>query len=242
MRSRGDERELQAAERSGTGTRGRPSAGAGRDVPQHKPRDPGHGTPTVHLLTIYVSHPSACLTDHLPHGDGLMAYEFISRLARRGHTVHVAVPRAEITGPLPDCLILHPYQVHAPRPSLAPLATMLHVRRIVRNLARSQMPDIIHQWNPVEPRAECACQRFGRSARLGAFVPDWPHEDVPGPRRRGSHSLARAATAAVLVGPIAFKYGAPQRCSFPRPRRRSDCRLGCAVRTMCASSRMASTL
>jgi len=197
MRSWGDQREL--ATRSVPGAHGRPSPGAARTSSWHEPRDLDHGLPSGRPLTIYVSHPSVCLTDHLPHGDGLIAYEFISRLAGRGHTVHVAAPRVEVAGPLPESLVLHPYQVHAPRPSLAPLATMLHVRRIIRELARLRMPDVIHQWNPVEPGLSVLVSGMGVPLVLGPLEPDWPHEGSPPARRRGPLGLARGATAALVA-------------------------------------------
>ena len=40
-------------------------------------------------LRIFVAHPSEMLTDYLPHGDGLVAFSYLSRLAVRGHELHV---------------------------------------------------------------------------------------------------------------------------------------------------------
>ncbi len=47
-------------------------------------------------LNIFVPHCSDLLTDHLPHGDGLIAHGFITSLARRGHRLHVAAQRVEL--------------------------------------------------------------------------------------------------------------------------------------------------
>ena len=41
-------------------------------------------------LNIFISHPSDFLTDNKLHGDGLLAFEIINRLANRGHNIHVA--------------------------------------------------------------------------------------------------------------------------------------------------------
>src|SRR5262249_38715745 len=38
---------------------------------------------TKRSLTIFIPHPSALLTDHLPHGDGLTAFGFLDHLAKR---------------------------------------------------------------------------------------------------------------------------------------------------------------
>ena len=53
-------------------------------------------------LTIFVMHASDMLTDYLPHGDGLIAWNFIRGLAMRGHEIHVAVTRVEPPDPRRD--------------------------------------------------------------------------------------------------------------------------------------------
>ena len=58
-------------------------------------------------LRIFVAHPSALLTDHISNGDGLVAFGFISRLAARGHEVHVAAQRVDLRGSLPPSLFIH---------------------------------------------------------------------------------------------------------------------------------------
>src|ERR1700761_9623972 len=58
-------------------------------------------------LNIFMLHPSMILTNHIPSGDGLLAYEFITRLAKRGHNIHVAVSLQDIKGEIPSNLHLH---------------------------------------------------------------------------------------------------------------------------------------
>ncbi len=41
-------------------------------------------------LTIFIPHCSELLTDHRPHGDGLVCHALISRLAERGHQLYIA--------------------------------------------------------------------------------------------------------------------------------------------------------
>ena len=52
-------------------------------------------------ISVFISHPSHCLTDHLPHGDGLIAWAFIRQIASRVSSVHVAVPLSELQGQAP---------------------------------------------------------------------------------------------------------------------------------------------
>src|SRR5258708_18474431 len=58
-------------------------------------------------FNIFVLHPSHFLTDHRPHGDGLLAFQFLTRLAKRGHQVHVAVSMQSIQSELPANLHLY---------------------------------------------------------------------------------------------------------------------------------------
>lgn len=45
-------------------------------------------------LNIFVPHCSELLTDHRPHGDGLISHALISRLAERGHELYIAASGA----------------------------------------------------------------------------------------------------------------------------------------------------
>ncbi len=149
-------------------------------------------------LTIFISHPSECLTDHLPHGDGLVAYEFISRLAARGHTVHVAAHHVEIRGPLPPNLIIHCYPLRLPSLSLAPLESMVRIRSVFRRISRLRPPDIVHQLNPVEAGLSALLSRAGVPLILGPYIPAWPGLSLL-PRRWTMRQAIRWAAAA-LVG------------------------------------------
>ncbi len=59
-------------------------------------------------LNIFVPHCSDLLTDHLPHGDGLIAHGFLTSLAQRGHRLHVAAQRVELRQPLHPNITVHP--------------------------------------------------------------------------------------------------------------------------------------
>jgi len=131
-------------------------------------------------LTIFVSHPSEFLTDCQPHGDGLTAFGFISRLAERGHTLHVAVPEMKIAGGLPDNIKFHPIKTWTK--SLIPhrLEYMLRSRLLFNRLRRKHRFDLIHQFNPVNRGLSLAMIGTGLPVVLGQFYPDWPN-DADGP-------------------------------------------------------------
>ena len=105
-------------------------------------------------LRIFISHPSHFLTDCEPHGDGLLAFEYISRLAKRGHTLHVAVPAMRLEHALPRNVRLHPLTfwtgAEKAHPSLVHrLEYAVRVRRLLCRLQRTERFDLIHQLNPV---------------------------------------------------------------------------------------------
>ena len=66
---------------------------------------------TVHDVTValrlFTIAPSALFTDHLPHGDGLVAYGFVRELARRGHELHVAAGEVALERDLPQNVHLY---------------------------------------------------------------------------------------------------------------------------------------
>lgn len=156
-----------------------------------KPRQP---------LSIFISHPSHFLTDSEPHGDGLLAWEFIRRLAARNHQLHVAVPLMKLEQALPPNIHLHPVASFT-RPSrvnpppLNRLEYAVRVRFLLRRLLRRVRLDLIHQLNPVVPGMSLFLPGLGLPIVLGPFPPHVPEqwdEDSPsatGERRSFSHIL-----------------------------------------------------
>ncbi len=143
-------------------------------------------------FTIFVSHPSEFLTDCQPHGDGLTAFGFISRLAERGHTLHVAVPEMEINGGLPDNIKFYPIKTRTK--SLIPhrLEYMLRSRLLFNRLRRQHRFDLIHQFNPVNRGLSLAMIGTGLPVVLGQVYPDWPAD-------------AEAAVERMTLGQLAIK-------------------------------------
>lgn len=124
-------------------------------------------------LTIFVAHPSELLTDHRPHGDGLIAYGFLSRLAARGHELHVAAQSVDVRAPLPGNI--HVYELlPGSRLSIADrLRFMVRMRRLFGRLRRRVGFDVIHQMNPVFTGMSLALAGSRIPIVLGTFVPAW---------------------------------------------------------------------
>jgi L-malate glycosyltransferase len=131
---------------------------------------------TKQSLTIFIAHPSALLTDHLPNGDGLTAFGFIDHLARRNHELHIAVQESSLRRPLPDNVKLYPLKCRLKAPTLSRLEYMLRVRLLFTRLQRKFRFDLIHQMNPVYSGLSLALIGTGVPLVLGTYVARWPND------------------------------------------------------------------
>lgn len=166
-------------------------------------------------LRIFVPHASDVLTDHLPHGDGLVAYEIVSRLAARGHEVHAVAPSVALRGRAPSTL--RAYEIPMRRRSLSARARyMMAVRRLYERLARERPFDVIHQLNPVFAGISLAFAGDPTPVVLGAYVGEWPADAettdlmgsirvpfAPALRRAVATAQQRHASALVVATPAA---------------------------------------
>lgn len=134
-------------------------------------------------LNIFVVHPSDMLTDHLPNGAGWIAYNYLKGLAQRGHTIHVAVPRLEMRGPVPCGLHLHLIPKSQGAGMLGRLSYIRAVRALLARLSASVHFDIAQQFTPVETGLSLAVLGTGIPLVLGPYSGHWP-PDADGPARR----------------------------------------------------------
>ena len=168
-----------------------------------------------HPLTIFIPHCSNLLTDHLPHGDGLIAHGFISQLARRGHCIHVAAQEVDLREPLGPNVTIH----HIPREVSGHLiwrvAYMRRLRQLFWQLKAKIRFDLVHQLNPVFTGLSLALARSGLPLVLGTYVPRWPSDSpldvaeswMDRALARGRDAIStlqqRQADALVLTSPAA---------------------------------------
>lgn len=119
-------------------------------------------------------HCSGLLTDHQPHGDGLVAHGFISRLAERGHSLFVAAEQVALKRPLPPTVQVYPLRRRFCAPGLGRLEYMREVRSLYRKLRRAVDFDLIHQMNPVYTGITLALWPTNTPVVLGPYVAEWP--------------------------------------------------------------------
>jgi glycosyltransferase involved in cell wall biosynthesis len=125
-------------------------------------------------LTIFVIHPSDMLTDHRPHGDGTVAWGFISELGRRGHRVHVACHRVDLATPPPPNITIHRIDTRRPWGAAHTIEYMVRCRRLFDRLRRTERFDVAHQLNPVFGGISLALLGTGVPIVLGTYVAAWP--------------------------------------------------------------------
>jgi glycosyltransferase involved in cell wall biosynthesis len=135
-------------------------------------------------LTIFIAHPSELLTDHRPHGDGLISFGFIRRLGERGHELHVAAQCVDLKTALPANV--HVYELlPGSRLSLAHRLTfMRRMRALFAELSARVSFDVVHQMNPVFTGLSLALIGVRTPLVLGTFIPNWhSHADAVEPSR-----------------------------------------------------------
>jgi glycosyltransferase involved in cell wall biosynthesis len=148
-------------------------------------------------FSIFVAHPSELLTDHRPHGDGLVAYGFVRALAERGHELHVAAQRVELRGRLPPNLHVYPLGAEVLPEPLSRLEYMRRMRVLFKKLRRGITFDLIHQLNPVTAGLTLALPDVHLPIVLGPYVPPWPRLSSARPALAGCvEKLAAAVHAA----------------------------------------------
>lgn len=144
-------------------------------------------------LNIFVPHCSDLLTDHRPHGDGMIADGFIRSLARRGHRLHVAVEAVDLREALPANVSLYPLTVRRTLGGLKRLDYMIRVGKLFRQLHARIGFDLIHQLNPVFTGISLALYGSGVPLVLGTYVARWPEDAEEWPLR--SRLLHRAVAS-----------------------------------------------
>lgn len=157
-------------------------------------------------ISVFISHPSHCLTDHLPHGDGLIAWAFIRQIASRVSSVHVAVPLSELQGQAPANVYLYPLKTWAhPSPSTqSPVFRLEYawrVRQLFDRLRAQTRIDIIHQLNPGVLGLNLRLYGLGTPLVMGPLTSAWRQatsSSSPSLRLRIKQQLKRRVLREVL--------------------------------------------
>jgi len=129
-------------------------------------------------LSIFISFPTKPLTDWLPSGDGLVAYQIIAGLAERGHCLHVATQYADIQSLFSSRVTVYQMDAQRELPRSSPLTYMQWTRRILRSVRAATQVDLIHELNPVLSLRSLAFAGTRIPVVLGPHSSRWPmHSD-----------------------------------------------------------------
>lgn len=157
-------------------------------------------------LRIFFASSAALVTDHLPSGEGLIAWHLLSALARRGHAVVACADRADLRQPAPFELVLLPDAQRLE--SLSPYTRPYAIARAFERRGGPEAFDVVHWLFPQQieevrlPSTTLPCRTV-----LGPLPYAWRRSDrefgfragdviraplTPLLRRRYSRELARA--------------------------------------------------
>jgi len=137
----------------------------------------------VQRLGIFVSYASGCLTDHEPHGDGLICFSLLNGLARRGHNVFAYPPHAAIRDGDPR-LRVRVRGHRSPADSLAGWEHLWRAGRWLRHLVRTERVDLTWRMHPYGEGCPGKPSTDGRPLVIGPLFRGWP-VDTPVPAELG---------------------------------------------------------
>jgi glycosyltransferase involved in cell wall biosynthesis len=143
--------------------------------------------PTSQPLGIFVSYASGCLTDHEPHGDGLICFSLLNGLARRGHDVFAYTPHAAVR----DCdprLRVQARWHRSPADSLAGWEHHWRAGRWLRKILRTDRIDLTWRMHPYGEGCPEKPPTAGRPLVIGPLFRGWPAE-TPIPTGMGQPRL-----------------------------------------------------
>jgi glycosyltransferase involved in cell wall biosynthesis len=123
-------------------------------------------------LRIFVPSSAALLTDHQPHGEGLIAWSVFSGLADRGHEVVVCAREVALRSrPSFELVETGPASRWE---SLEPLAYARRVDHIYRSRSRAARFDVVHWLFPQGPDEVLFAPRGGVPFVIGPHSLPWP--------------------------------------------------------------------
>ncbi len=124
-------------------------------------------------LNIFVHRASECLTDHEPHGDGLICFSLLNGLAERGHQVYAYAN----TAPIRECsqnLHIKTGRHTVPANSLAPWEYSWRAQQWMKDLARDVEFDLVWRMHPYGEGCPYPPQTGGKPLVIGPLFSEWP--------------------------------------------------------------------
>jgi glycosyltransferase involved in cell wall biosynthesis len=130
------------------------------------------------MINIFVQRASECLTDHLPHGDGLICFSLLKGLAERGHRIFAYTNHNGVRNLVPN-LIIRESKHRIPANGLADWEHSWRADRWLKDILRTERIDIIWRMHPYETGCPTVPSGSPRPLVVGPLFYSWP-KTVPG--------------------------------------------------------------
>lgn len=124
-------------------------------------------------LGIFVSYASGCLTDYMPHGDGLICFSILDGLAQRGHNVFAYTPHSAIRNSSPR-LHVRTFEHAIPADSLAGWEHLWRAGRWLKQIVRRDRIDLTWRMHPYNEGCPGKPPTLGRPLVIGPLFRGWP--------------------------------------------------------------------
>lgn len=124
-------------------------------------------------LRIFVHCASECLTDHLPHGDGLICFSLLAGLAHRGHRIEALAWHADISTPVEGLEVATILPV-ARSGALRIREFHFRANRRYRRRARSTAFDLVWRMHPYGYACPGPPATSGEPLVIGPLFYPWP--------------------------------------------------------------------
>jgi glycosyltransferase involved in cell wall biosynthesis len=129
------------------------------------------------MTTIFVQRASECLTDHLPHGDGLICFSLLKGLAERGHRVFAYTNHDGVRKPIPN-LTIKASGHRIPANGLADWEHSWRANQWLKEILKKEPVDVVWRMHPYN--TGCPSMPFGspRPLIIGPIFYGWPETEV----------------------------------------------------------------
>lgn len=150
-------------------------------------------------MRIFFASAGKLLTDHRPHGEGLIAWNLLSGLAARGHDVTACAARLDLHDDPPFRAV--ELGAGGPSSAFAPVVHAFRAAALLRRLGGRKRFDVVHWLRPSDqltmlyPRAVLAAGTGGLPLVVGPLARPWPPQ-TPGVRSARAEIAFRALTRA----------------------------------------------
>ncbi|HEX8910950.1 MAG TPA: glycosyltransferase [Humisphaera sp.] len=138
-------------------------------------------------LSIFVHRASQHLTDHDPHGDGLICFSLLNGLATRGHRVVAVADTAAVANGHPGLEIMEGRH-RSPANALGPWELGWRADRLLARLHRGRPFDLVWRMHPYGVGCPTPPVTGGLPLVVGPLFYDWPaaaHDAVAARPRLG---------------------------------------------------------